>query len=37
MLIDAMGISQQVKTIVSANDVTKKAGGLLKNIFARFK
>jgi len=37
MLIDSMGISQQVKPIVGANDVTKKAGGLLKNIFARFK
>ena len=37
MLIDSMGISQQIKPIVGANDVTKKAGGLLKNIFARFK
>ena len=37
MLIDSMGISQQVRPIVGANDVTKKAGGLLKNIFARFK
>ena len=37
MLIDAMGTPQHIKSSVAARDVTKKASGFLKNIFARFK
>ena len=37
MLIDTMDAPQHVKPLAGAHDVTKKAGGLLKNIFARFK
>ena len=37
MLIDTMDTPQHVKPLAGAHDVTKKAGGLLKNIFARFK
>ncbi len=37
MLIDAMGAPQHIKSSAAARDVTKKASGFLKNIFARFK
>ena len=37
MLIDAMGTPQHIKSSAAARDVTKKASGFLKNIFARFK
>ena len=37
MLIDAMGTSRHIKSSAAARDVTKKASGFLKNIFARFK
>jgi cell division protein ftsA len=37
MLIDAMGTPQHIKSSAVARDVTKKASGFLKNIFARFK
>ena len=37
MLIDTMDAPQHVKPLAGAHDVTKKAGGFLKNIFARFK
>ena len=37
MLLDSMDVPQHAKSLASARDVTKKAGGFLKNIFARFK
>ena len=37
MLLDSMDVPQHVKSLSGARDVTKKAGGFLKNIFARFK
>lgn len=37
MLLDSMDVPQHAKSLSGARDVTKKAGGFLKNIFARFK
>ena len=37
MLLDSMDMPQHAKSLAGARDVTKKAGGFLKNIFARFK
>lgn len=37
MLLDSMDVPQHAKSLAGARDVTKKAGGFLKNIFARFK